>query len=319
MNDILQDTGHLALASRLKRLADMLLADAAKVHNESGEPVQPGQFPLIAALDRYGPMTVNDAAEVIGVSQPAATRAVSEATKAGIVTSAAAENDRRFRQVSLTEAGRDCVARMKRSMWPRVEAAARGLTHDLPNDFLAALSEIEQRMAHTTMLERVRANGLSIQPYTDELAQHFHDINLEWIQAMFVVEPHDQEVLMDPRGTIIDQGGHIYFVQSEKDGILGTCALEQEEDGFVELTKMGVRAAARGQGAGEFLLRYVLERTRELGWQDNLFLVSNKRNVAAVRLYEKLGFVHDAEIMNRFGSRYERCDVAMRYRPSYSL
>lgn len=199
-------------------------------------------------------------------------------------------------------------------MWPRVEAAARGLTQDLPPDFLDGLHELEQRLAATSMLARVRANRLSILPYSDNLAQHFHDINLEWIEAMFTVEPHDQEVLLDPKGSIIDKGGHIYFVQSEDDGILGTCALEQEEDGFVELTKMGVRAKARGKGAGEFLLRYILERTRELGWQDQLFLVSNKRNVAAVRLYEKLGFVHDAKIMDRFGLRYERCDVAMRYR-----
>lgn len=67
--DIMRDVGYLALASRLKRLADLLLADAAKVHAESGEPVQPGQFPLIAALDRYGPMTINDAAQVLGISQ----------------------------------------------------------------------------------------------------------------------------------------------------------------------------------------------------------------------------------------------------------
>jgi hypothetical protein len=31
-------------------------------------------------------------------------------------------------------------------------------------------------------------------------------------------------------------------------------------------------------------------------------------------LYEKLGFAHDAQIMSDFGARYERCDVAMRYR-----
>ncbi|WP_234411390.1 hypothetical protein [Rhodanobacter thiooxydans] len=34
---------------------------------------------------------------------------------------------------------------------------------------------------------------------------------------------------------------------------------------------------------------------------------------AAIHLYEKLGFQHDAEIMARHGARYQRCDVAMRY------
>jgi ribosomal protein S18 acetylase RimI-like enzyme len=48
---------------------------------------------------------------------------------------------------------------------------------------------------------------------------------------------------------------------------------------------------------------------------DPLYLLSNRRCAAAVHLYEKLGFQHDAEIMARYGARYERCDVAMRYRP----
>lgn len=314
--DILRDLGHLALASRLKRLADALLADAAKVHSDADAPLQPGQFPLIAALDRYGPMSVNDAAEILGISQPATTRAVSESVKIGLVTSGPGQDDKRFRELSLTELGRSTVADMKRSMWPRVEASARGLTQGLTGDFLDSINQIEGRLLEQSMLERVRANTLSILPYSDALAPHFQEINLEWIEAMFIVEPHDHEVLSRPKESIIDKGGEIHFVCSGDREILGTCALEREPDGFVELTKMGVRAFARGKGAGEFLLRFILERTRELGWQDRLFLVSNKRNVAAVRLYEKLGFEHDAEIMNRFGARYDRCDVAMRYRPS---
>jgi ribosomal protein S18 acetylase RimI-like enzyme len=44
-----------------------------------------------------------------------------------------------------------------------------------------------------------------------------------------------------------------------------------------------------------------------------LYLLSNKKSAAAIHLYEKLGFVHDAEIMQTYGARYARCDVAMRY------
>ncbi len=312
--DILKDLGHLALASRLKRLADTLLADASIIHQDSGEPLQPGQFPLIAALDRYGPMSVNSAAEILGISQPATTRAVSEAVKMGLVASGLSEKDKRFRELSLTDQGRKSVERMKRSMWPHVSGAARGLTKNLPGDFLECINEIEQRLSERPMLDRVRANTLSIVPFANELAPDFHDINTEWIEAMFTIEPHDREVLTRPRENIIEKGGEIYFVRSEANGIIGTCALEQEDEGFVELTKMGVRSTARGQGAGEFLLRFILERTREMGWQEKLFLVSNQKNVAAIALYEKLGFQHDAEIMQTFGARYERCDVAMSYR-----
>lgn len=312
--DILRDLGHLAFASRLKRLADALYADGAKVYSEIGEPLQPGQFPLIATLDRYGPMSVNDAAAALGISQPATTRAASEAIKTGLVSSSIAGKDKRFRELSLTRKGHECVVRMKRAMWPRFESAARDLTRDLSGDILENIAEIERRLDSRSMLERVRGNTLSIVPYTDELSHHFHDINMEWLDAMFTVEPHDSEVLMRPRANIIDKGGLIFFVQDGENDVVGTCALEQEADQFIELTKMGVRSSARRKGAGEFLLRFILEHARELGWRDKLFLVSNKRNVAAIKLYEKLGFEHDDDIMERFGARYERCDVAMRFR-----
>jgi ribosomal protein S18 acetylase RimI-like enzyme len=44
-----------------------------------------------------------------------------------------------------------------------------------------------------------------------------------------------------------------------------------------------------------------------------VYLITNSRCVAAIHVYEKLGFVQDAEIMSQLGARYERCDVAMRY------
>jgi ribosomal protein S18 acetylase RimI-like enzyme len=86
------------------------------------------------------------------------------------------------------------------------------------------------------------------------------------------------------------------------------------KDGWFELTKMGVLEAARGRKVGEFLLAAALERARAMGVADRLYLLTNRKCAAAIHLYEKLGFQHDAEIMALFGSRYERCDVAMRYR-----
>jgi ribosomal protein S18 acetylase RimI-like enzyme len=34
----------------------------------------------------------------------------------------------------------------------------------------------------------------------------------------------------------------------------------------------------------------------------------------AIKLYEQLGFEHDAQIMEAYGAEYARCNVAMRYR-----
>jgi GNAT superfamily N-acetyltransferase len=157
------------------------------------------------------------------------------------------------------------------------------------------------------------SDGLTIHDYSDDLAIHFRDINAEWINAMFRLEDTDREVLDNPRARIIDAGGVILFVEAPGLGIVGTCALQKTGPTGYELTKMGVRESARGLKAGEYLLAAVIRRAMALG-ADPLYLLTNAKCAAAIHLYEKLGFQHDADIMARYGARYERCDVAMRYR-----
>ncbi len=148
--------------------------------------------------------------------------------------------------------------------------------------------------------------------FTDALAGEFHDINVEWITSMFKLEDTDREVLENPRARIIAPGGDILFAEIDGLGVVGTCALQRTGEGGIELTKMGVRESARGKKAGEFLLQHAIARGIEMG-ADPLYLLTNKRCAAAIHLYEKLGFVHDPDIAARYGTRYERCDVAMRY------
>ena len=157
-----------------------------------------------------------------------------------------------------------------------------------------------------------RAPTLRVREFTDDLAPAFHDINAQWIEAMFTLEATDREVLENPRARIVDPGGEILFVEAEGLGIVGTCALQKTSEHGYELTKMGVRETARGRKAGVFLLRAVLRRARELG-ADPLYLLTSANCAAAIHLYQKLGFAHDAGIMQDYGARYARCNVAMRF------
>lgn len=162
-------------------------------------------------------------------------------------------------------------------------------------------------------MTRFAAATLSLHEFSDELAHHFHDINAEWINAMFRLEDTDREVLQHPRRSIIDKGGVILFVETEGLGIVGTCALQKSTGNGYELTKMGVLERARGLKVGEFLLAAMIERAEALR-ASPLYLLSNAKCAAAIHLYEKAGFLHDTEIMATYGARYQRCDVAMRYR-----
>jgi N-acetylglutamate synthase-like GNAT family acetyltransferase len=160
--------------------------------------------------------------------------------------------------------------------------------------------------------ECAMSDVLTIHEFSDDLAVHFRDINAEWINAMFRLEETDRDVLENPRAKIIDAGGVILFVEASGLGIVGACALQKTGATSYELTKMGVRESARGRKAGEFLLSAIIDRASSLG-AEPLYLLTSSKCAAAIHLYEKLGFQHDAEIMARYGARYERCDVAMRY------
>jgi N-acetylglutamate synthase-like GNAT family acetyltransferase len=154
---------------------------------------------------------------------------------------------------------------------------------------------------------------LRIVEFSDELAPHFHDINAEWIEAMFVMEDVDRHVLENPRKTIIDAGGAILFVELEGQGIVGAGALRWSEPGQLELTKMGVKSGLRGLKAGEFLLSALIDRAATMK-PERLYLLTNKACEAAIHLYAKGGFEHDAELLAAARHHYDRCDVAMTYR-----
>src|SRR6476469_7891393 len=100
--DILRDLGPIFLGSRLKSLADRLQAGTVRIITDTGLPLQPGQMPLLAALDR-GPLTVGQLVDAVGASQPGVTRAVGQLVSLGLVGSVRGE-DQRQRTLSLTPA-----------------------------------------------------------------------------------------------------------------------------------------------------------------------------------------------------------------------
>lgn len=162
------------------------------------------------------------------------------------------------------------------------------------------------------MTQTFAPTDLTLREWEPALASQFHDINVEWIEAMFALEEADRKVLEHPVEAILDPGGAVLFVEAPGLGIVGTCALKPDGAGGFELTKMGVRESARGLKAGEFLLAKAIERAEKLEATE-LYLLTNRKCEAAIHLYEKLGFVHDTAVMEQHGGDYCRCDVAMRY------
>jgi DNA-binding MarR family transcriptional regulator/N-acetylglutamate synthase-like GNAT family acetyltransferase len=315
--DVIADMGPVFLGSRLKRLGERMQAGALRVLAEAGITVQPTHMPLLTALDRCDAMTVGQLADAVGMSQPGVTRSIGQLVEMGFVATDRMEGDQRQKALSLTPEGQALMARARAIVWPRVGAAVRDMCAPLEGDLLDQIAGLEAAIAEAPIDRRLGglpAERLTIRDYSDELAGSFRDINAAWITDMFRLEDTDRDVLEHPRERIVDPGGAILFVEAAGLGIVGACALQKTGEGAFELTKMGVREEERGLKAGEFLLHAMIARAQAMGAR-KLYLLTNARCAAAIHLYEKAGFVHDAEIMAEYGARYARCDVAMRYRP----
>jgi len=147
--------------------------------------------------------------------------------------------------------------------------------------------------------------GLQLVEYKPEYQPYFEKFNKAWLEKYFVVEDFDRWVLENPEEAIIKDGGKIYFAALDS-VIIGTVALRFLEDGVFELTKIGVDKTYQGAGAGQFLCKAVMEKSKEMGIT-KLVLWSNRILENAIHIYRKLGFT---EIPVTPGT-YGRADIMM--------
>jgi N-acetylglutamate synthase-like GNAT family acetyltransferase len=124
--------------------------------------------------------------------------------------------------------------------------------------------------------------------YQDQFQSAFKALNAEWLVEYNLMEPHDLEILDNPRKNILDGGGIIYLIQHNNE-IIGSAAIINEGGETFELAKMAVAKAYRQKGISKLLLEKCLDKARELK-AVRVILFSNHQLKSALGLYEKYGF-----------------------------
>ncbi|WP_082222302.1 MarR family winged helix-turn-helix transcriptional regulator [Mesorhizobium loti] len=156
MEDVIRSLGYLCLGSRLKRIGEQLQADAQQLLDGLEVPLQSSQYPLLAALDRLGPLAVGELAQSLGLTQPGVTRSVSLLAELGLVETIQSQGDQRRRMVSLTAKGQRLVDVAKQDVWPRIENAVADLCRDLSGPLLDQLTAVEEGLAAAPLDRRVK-------------------------------------------------------------------------------------------------------------------------------------------------------------------
>lgn len=312
--DYLKDLGSLALASRMKRLVDRFRSDVKMIYKENKADFEPALMPLFSLVTKHRELSIQQAADYLGISQPAVTQFYNALKKKGLVDSSPGSKDQRKKVIKATPDAPSKLMELQ-PVWEAMDDAVVEMMADTNIDLLAAIDEFEAVYAKESFRDRVshllkqrNSPDLTVVPFSHKLSRHFKALNEPWIREHFYMEDYDHRVLEDPQSAIIEEGGQIFFAKC-KEQIVGTFALIKVSGDVYELGKMAVSTEYRKMGVGSYLVEYAIQQSRIMGI-NKLVLYSNTKLATAINLYFKHGF----RVVQLTEQHNERANIKMEIR-----
>jgi DNA-binding MarR family transcriptional regulator len=153
--DLIGELGYLALASRLKRLGELLQAQVSEVYAEQTVNFRARWFAVLVTLSRTSPLSIVQLAAILGLTHTAIAQVAQEMEGEGLLGSQPDPRDGRRRMLGLTPAGEALTERLW-PLWEEVRAATAELVAESGHDLLGALAAVEDRLAARSMADRLR-------------------------------------------------------------------------------------------------------------------------------------------------------------------
>ena len=131
-------------------------------------------------------------------------------------------------------------------------------------------------------------SNVTIVSFDEEYSSIFYELNKLWIEESWLLEESDKFDLLNPKESIIDKGGEIFFALIDGN-VIGTVAMIRSADRIYELAKMTVDINYRGNGVANKLMDQCLDYAINNNAQQ-IYLITNDTLVIARNLYDKYGF-----------------------------
>jgi DNA-binding MarR family transcriptional regulator len=154
--DLFAELGYLALASRLKRLGELLQTQVSEVYAEQAVSFRARWFPVLIALSRASPLSIVQLAAILGLTHTAVAQIAQEMEGQGLLGSRQDPRDGRRRLLVLAPQGEALIEKLQ-PLWEEIRAATAELVAESGYDLLAAVAAVEGRLAARPMGDRLRA------------------------------------------------------------------------------------------------------------------------------------------------------------------
>ena len=153
--NVIDESGLLAISTRLQRLSEQLRKDGALIYKANGISFEPKWFPVIYTLHHKPVLSVVELAAEIGYTHPSTISLLKELEKEKLIKSGKDKQDERKRLLKLSDKGMALVEQMQ-PVWQIMVAAIAEIT-DTRNNIMKAITEVEQRLKEKGFLERAKA------------------------------------------------------------------------------------------------------------------------------------------------------------------
>lgn len=150
--NIIDESGILAISTRLQRLSEQLRKDGALFYKSYGIDFEPKWFPVVYTLYHKEVLSVVEIANEIGYTHPSTISLLKELEKQKLIRSKKDKIDERKRLILLTPKGQELIEKMK-PVWEVMSSVLKEIA-DNQNNLLQAINEAENKIMHQSFLQR---------------------------------------------------------------------------------------------------------------------------------------------------------------------
>ncbi|MCG8331385.1 MAG: bifunctional helix-turn-helix transcriptional regulator/GNAT family N-acetyltransferase [Chitinophagales bacterium] len=293
MTDPIRKLGHLAGATRFRRISEKLYLDGDKIYKEAGIDFKASWFPVFYVLSKSdAPLAIMEIANQIDFSHISVKNVLRELEKVELITIKVNPLDKRSKIVSLSKKGEQLLIRL-RPLWLSFTKALKEVFDTGHPDLLNILDRIDQASNKMPINERMQINtrqNLSIVDYRPSLKSYFYELTTPWLMNVLdgELEEEDKFTLSNPDKAYIETGGFLFFAKYENE-IVGCVVLKRLDEDSFEFAKLFIRPDYRKLGIATRLIERCITRCKENEAKE-LWLQTTLSMPQAHKLYYKLGF-----------------------------
>ncbi len=288
--------GNIVIATRLKNLSEKLIHDGIQVYKDIESDFEPRWYAILNLLNDRAPMGITDIATELNQTHAAINQLAGLLEQKELISSNKDERDSRRRILKLSNKGKGIINNHQ-PVWQAFREAIDELTDEFDPNLFTQIAKLEELLTERSMYSRISEKMIDfgkhdkpvILEYKPEFQNSFYELNKEWLEEYFMLEPYDQLVLGYPEEEVLQKGGKILFI-IVGGKVAGTVALIKHTDNTVELAKMAVDKDFRVRGYGRQLLRAAMRKALCMGFNE-MILYTSKLLVAANSLYYSFNFL----------------------------